>query len=554
MCSATAMMPGRRIHWSVALLIALIIVFVQLLTGFFTGGQVAAASQSTADPRPILSIYFFHNNPCESCQIGFKFQQQVSDTAQAEGLDKKIIFNVYEYKFYRQADQARLLQLFGQYQVSDEYHQFNEYIFTGTSWLGSKTDIDLHLAEVLRKETEILLADQPSPTSSEPAATGSEPANGANGKYLRRLSPSSDTWLYYFYTSPCDNCEQVADLLDSLGQQVQVVTKNGPVMSDLQLVRQNIAAPEGLIKARMFFSAWSVPEADQKVPVLFIGDRYLSGSEAILATLPDLIKGGQGLFQAEPIPVDSDSNGMNRLLTGYEVAGVFLTGLVNGFNPCSLSMLLFFISLLMARGVNLLKFGLSFLAGKFISYLVLGTVSYRLLQYLDGSWFHDFQQVLKIILVIILISLAVANLSDSLAARSERYNRIRMQLPLTLRKKNHVWLKKLASVSDPRLLLLVSFLAGSLISIGEFLCTGQIYLATILYVLNVTGTFSWQAAGYFLLYVVGIVLPLVVLTVILHKGKAMFLVSEAVRRQMPVVKLVSAMIFLAFAAITWFVF
>ncbi|HZJ57701.1 MAG TPA: glutaredoxin, partial [Clostridia bacterium] len=228
----------------------------------------------------------------------------------------------------------------------------------------------------------------------------------------------------------------------------------------------------------------------------------------------------------------------------YNIVGVLLTGFINGLNPCSFSMLLFLLSILVAKNVNILKIGFTFIVGKFVTYFLLGTLLFNIFVRLD---IPHFQIMSKVIMAVILVFIAILNLSDSFAARREDYERIRMQLPIFLRKKNHQWINKFGNTIDQTFLMPLSLMLGVLVSLGEFLCTGQIYLATIISILHDSKTLDYRAIIYFILYGVSFVLPLILATIFVYKGRQIFELTEWLRGKMPVVKLVNAIIFVLFA-------
>lgn len=88
------------------------------------------------------------------------------------------------------------------------------------------------------------------------------------------------------------------------------------------------------------------------------------------------------------------------------------------------------------------------------------------------------------------------------------------------------------------------FLLGLVVSAGEFLCTGQVYLASILYLAKSGQAWNWQLAGAFFCYVGGSILPSAVLVVLVCRGKRILALSELARKRMPVIKLVTAVFFL----------
>jgi hypothetical protein len=330
----------------------------------------------------------------------------------------------------------------------------------------------------------------------------------------------------------CSSCGEVDQFLDAL---------------DINTNRLNIAEPKNLDLIKRYFQAYGVPEKNQSAPIVFIGDRYLSGEDAIKERLVEEIRNGKGFESLLPIREESLGNG----LSGYGILGVLATGFLNGLNPCSVSMLLFFFSMIMARNVNILKMGFSYISGKFVTYFLLGTLLFRLFAGLDIPWF---QTAVRVILAVLAFFVAVLYISDYSAARKEQYERIRMQLPVFLRKRNHQWIRKFTSTENVKILLPISFALGALISVGEFLCTGQIYLATILSVLHNSQVLDIQAILYFILYGLAFVSPLSLLTVLIYRGREIFDASEWAREKMPMIKLINAIFFIAFGVIVliWF--
>lgn len=104
------------------------------------------------------------------------------------------------------------------------------------------------------------------------------------------VDPAENT-LVYFYRLACEECNAVRPFVEGLPEAVEV---NG-VLTDTRVLRLNTRSGNNNEKVRKFFTAYDVPEADQSVPIVFIGDRYLSGQEAIEAGLEALLTQGAGL-------------------------------------------------------------------------------------------------------------------------------------------------------------------------------------------------------------------------------------------------------------------
>lgn len=491
----TLMLRGKWICAAVALLIAL-----------------AAAPVAAATGQPPVTVTYYYNNPCGTCNEEGEFIDLFK--AKTASLDTGTQPSFLCYNIFRLSDEVKFRDACDALGLTPD-QRVTPLLIIGDTVLTGELQIQDGLAEAYRKEAERALA-----RASADDGTASRPV--------------------YFYVSPCEECAQVKELLDRLPASLQVRSNGKTFASALILDAHNIATPEGLELARSYFAAYGVPEDRQKVPILFLKDGYLSGAGEIEGGLEEALAQGRAIGIAAP--------GSAAPMQPYEWSALFLTGLVNGFNPCSLSLLLFLATVLLARNANVLKLGSAFIAGKFMAYLALGTLLFNTLSLLDSSAVRLFGTVVKIVLAVVALAVAAANVNDYLAARSEKYNRIRLQLPTALRRLNHRWLQSLSRVR-PGWLVLLTLALGVAISVGEFLCTGQIYLATILYLLRRSPTLNLQTLGAFLVYVVGMLLPLLAATLAIHKGREVFALSELTRRHMPLIKLINAAVFLLFAAL-----
>ena len=79
-----------------------------------------------------------------------------------------------------------------------------------------------------------------------------------------------------------------------------------------------------------------------------------------------------------PIEAVEGDQVLEDRLVGYDAFGVLLTGLVNGLNLVLYQCCYFSLSILMARNVSPLKMGFTFIAGKFITYFLLGTLFFNI--------------------------------------------------------------------------------------------------------------------------------------------------------------------------------
>lgn len=345
--------------------------------------------------------------------------------------------------------------------------------------------------------------------------------------------------LSYFYISACSSCHDAELYLDGVSDRVTPKLKAKNIT--LLINKYNTAENENLNLLQTYLKKCNVPEKEKDIPIVFFGKTYIAGDKAIKARLE------KELLITEPDTslnqdVKSDKSATLDLFNGFKVFSTFMVGFANGLTPCSLSMLLFFISLLIAREANVIKMGLLYCAGKFVTYFLLGTMLFETLSRINVSYLNIIVKVIMLAAIFIFICL---NAMDFISAKAENYDKIKLQLPVKLRGFNHKWIKAVTKIDNPTSLTGFSFFLGIITSIGEFLCTGQIYLTTILYVLHSQAALNGRAMLYFLEYNVAFVTPLLIIALIIYKGKEVFDVSEFIRRNMHYIKLINIIIFIA---------
>ncbi|MCX7745524.1 MAG: thioredoxin domain-containing protein [Clostridia bacterium] len=356
------------------------------------------------------------------------------------------------------------------------------------------------------------------------------------------FATSPNLKVIYFYSETCSKCKQLEPYFKSLQESYPHII----------LIKYNILDLKNKALLNKYGERYTKTDAQiGEIPVVFIKNKYFIGEDNIKENLESLIMAGDGPDTMEVIDDSNDFSLDQKKFLSLKVAGVFGAGLINGLNPCSISMLLFFLSILAMNRKNILRAGISFILGKFITYFLLGTLLFCALAKVNLTWL---QSILKYVMLSFVTVIFFMNLHDFFAAKFEKYGKIKLQLPFSLRKLNHTCMKRVSSISNPKILVTLSFLTGAIISLGEFLCTGQIYLATIVTVIQTTQSLNYTALFYFLLYVTAFIIPLIILTVVIYKGKEIFDVSEVVRSKMHWVKLINALLFLLFFIfiILWF--
>lgn len=486
------------------------LIFLLVLEFLLLPGTATAATGTL----PKMSVYYYCNNPCSSCDEEGRFYKKFYSLV---GKEKEgISLDFFCYNVFHTSGEVKFNNTCDEFDIPEDKRTTPMIVLNGTPLIGSN-EIDDALKSAFVAEKNKIISES-------------------------KMKTDKISKPIYFFVSPCEECAEVKQFLTSLPS-VMTVSYNGQQFeSPVNIDSYNVAEPKNLELVKKYFQKYNVPDERQKVPVIFLKDGYLSGKDDIKNGLKKAIEDGRCL--ENPIFIEKAE------LKPYEWSGIFLTGFINGFNPCSISMLLFLVTILISRKVNVLKLGLSFIFGKFIAYLALGTLLFNILSLIDNAYLHVFSNIIKYTLLILTLILAGFNISDGIAARSEKYNKIRLQLPIKLRKINHTWLKKIGETNRNGIFILfMAFALGMVISIGEFLCTGQIYLATIIYLLKQSPELNLQMMMAFLAYILAMLIPLFIVVAAVHKGKEVFYISELARKNITAVKLINAAIFIIFAII-----
>jgi sulfite exporter TauE/SafE len=488
-----------------------------------------------------LTIHYAYSNPCELCRDDVEFLEQFN--RQIRDVPDRPFIVFQGYNLFRSGPSLMFAELCKELDINREKLDYpvliigNEYLEGGGEIYRGARDL------YLRQKEKAAVRIKPAPAAaSRPVPSGPLPP-GAPGDFPA-AGPGNST-LVCFVTTACESCAKIEELLDKLPGEISI--KDGST-TPLDIYYFNVVEGGGLPAVRLFFEAYGVPEEDQLTPIVFYAGGYLSGLADIQAGIEDVLVSGAArnfIYPAAEAPAPG--------LAWGELPAIFLAGLLGGVNPCSVSMLLLLLSLLSAKGGRILSLGLIYVASRMISYLALGLSLFSLGQILNQKAFASISGIIRAVVIVLSLLLCVLNLADFINARRENYGAIKVQLPRALRRFNHKLISKVAQGS-PRFLMVGIFFLGLAVSAGEFLCTGQIYLATILYLLRANPGGRPLAFTALLCYTLAASLPPAVLVLSCYKGKQALALSGFARKKMPLIKIANAALFALFALLAFLLF
>lgn len=291
------------------------------------------------------------------------------------------------------------------------------------------------------------------------------------------------------------------------------------------------------------------------VPVVFAGDKYFEDDEIKTA-----VDSGEMLTLSaqDMLDVDVEKGGAYQDLTG--IVGFFAVlgaGLLDGFNPCAIALLLLFISLLgfTENKRTLILVSTVYIFALFISYFLIGTFFLSVLERF-ASTITIVGTIINWFVAVLCTFLFLFNLYDFIQARNENYGNIKNQLPKWLMRFNKKIVKQFTKVinneEDNKGLLAVlgiTFLLGITLSVTELVCTGQIYFGILYGIHTLDSTYAYLLL---IAYNIMFVIPLIVIAVISVRVRSVMSVSNWVREHMTHIKFANAMLFLGIAIYYYF--
>jgi hypothetical protein len=212
-------------------------------------------------------------------------------------------------------------------------------------------------------------------------------------------------------------------------------------------------------------------------------------------------------------------------------------------------LLLLLLSLLASKKEKVVHAGLIFVSAKFIAYLAIGLSVYWAASGISLTWLSNVSYILAIFFLLACAIVAALNIIDCVNLLRKKNARIYMQLPIAFRRFNRKLLENLFAANKATFLLPIIFVAGLIISAGEFLCTGQIYLASILYTLQRGVESQTVTIIVFLTYIIAMCIPSIILIILVGKGRSILALSNILQERLWLIKLLNGLLFTLIAVL-----
>ncbi len=288
-----------------------------------------------------------------------------------------------------------------------------------------------------------------------------------------------------------------------------------------------------------------------KIPVFYLQGRFLNSQGQVEAGLRNLIKDALRRPQPGPglRPVD-----LIAYFKSFVPLSVIIAGLEDGINPCAFTVIVFFISFLALQGYRkreLFFIGAVFILAVFLTYLCIGLGIFNFFYRFRGFWVIT--HLVNMIIGAASILFGVFALYDFIKFKQTgSTDGLVLQLPKPVKERIHKVvgffyrkdLRQEQQRPSPGLAKLIAsaLVTGFLVSLLEAVCTGQVYLPTIAFVLKAS-SLKLQALGYLLLYNIMFIVPLVVIFVFALMGTTSAQFSGFLKKHLGIIKIFMAVLF-----------
>ncbi|MFW5784782.1 MAG: cytochrome c biogenesis CcdA family protein [Chitinispirillaceae bacterium] len=347
--------------------------------------------------------------------------------------------------------------------------------------------------------------------------------------------------LHFFGSSTCGECMEIKE------EVLFPLQKKNESKIDLQI--HDIDTEKGFDLLLQMEESYKVTQSS--AIMLFFPDTVLSGANSIMQNGPDMISSyldnPEKWADRDVGPRKTDfSTTLKDRFESYTLFSIMAAGIIDGINPCAIATMIFLISFLATqkrKRKEVLLIGLSFTSAVFITYMLLGIGAFHVLGFLKE--FRWVSQTIRWSAVGLAGVVGLVSYRDAFSFKKSRKTAdIKLQLPKAIKLRIH---KIISGNLSRQNLLIGAFTTGFLVTLLEAVCTGQVYLPTIILMtrqegLRLTG---WL---YLIMYNILFVLPLLIIMVLAYFGLKWDKLARSTQKNMVAIKMLFGTVLLSLAA------
>jgi cytochrome c biogenesis protein CcdA len=283
---------------------------------------------------------------------------------------------------------------------------------------------------------------------------------------------------------------------------------------------------------------------------MFLPDTFITGFEDISRLGKEYIENYlKNREKWRPIIVEDSAEVAVRLQERIDKHLAFFSitaaGLADGVNPCAIATMIFLISFLTLKKRKkgeILLIGLIYAATVFVTYMGLGLGAFKIITSLEK--YHIVSEIIRWASVTLAGFVSLFSFADAFKyARGKKASEMTLQLPNAVKKSIHNVISK--NISS-RSLVVGAVITGFLVTLLEAVCTGQVYLPTIIMMTRVEG-FKGQGWLWLIYYNFLFVLPLLIVMIAAYFGLTWNNLANLTQKHLTLLKIILGVVMLGIA-------
>ena len=349
--------------------------------------------------------------------------------------------------------------------------------------------------------------------------------------------------LIIFYSPGCHNCIRIGkDVVHAMD------------MGDKNNIRIECRDVDNIENYKLLLALEEVyqPKIRNILPVFYYEGRFINGKGHVGENLERMLTGPAAPVSVAPKTLPKID--LVKLFNSFTLPAIIAVGLIDGINPCAITVILFFISFLRLYRYEkheIAVIGLTFVFSVYLTYCLIGLGIFESFYKLQGFWLLS--KIVNIVIGIISVVFGFYALYSFIRHKKETMDNPLLWLPKWVKN----WIYKIIGYiyrlktrsDDPALkkpiirLVISALIAGFLVSVLEAVCVAKIYLPTIVFVLKTTGL-KLKALTYLLFYNLLFIVPLLAILSFALAGTTVDKFQKILNGHLGLVKILMGLVFL----------
>lgn len=281
-------------------------------------------------------------------------------------------------------------------------------------------------------------------------------------------------------------------------------------------------------------------------PTVVVGGSYLVGYPHEIKTYAETAI-EKALLLGDKTRVKQEKPDVRAAFSQITFWAIVGAGLVDGINPCAFAVIVFFVSFLTVYKYTrkeILVVGSAYCVAVFVAYVLIGLGLFRFLYAMKGFyWVIKAFYVATAALCLVFFALAVYDFV--IYKKTGRSEKMLLQLPAGLKVRIHSIIRFFLRDKQDSVwrLALAALAVGFAVSLVEAVCTGQVYLPTVVLIMQ-DEALRLKALAYLLLYNLMFIVPLIVVFGLALAGYESQTFNQWLKKHLGLTKLLLCGVFL----------